>query len=296
MYGKVYDNQLRNAVRGGSVPEQFLEYSEIKEKWDAVAAQVANEDAERKAKTQVSQEAEAEEDVMSVQGLRKGPSHFALHSKKYWRAVANQTVRSYVTLIPEPKTTDGVSHAVSQSPLKDVQGNVVTWLDVNLLGESLGPGAAEGLRKKYVPTEDVTRKLVQGSLLGRGSQRLEDGQATKPCEGELVVIHLGDRPRKEARALFKLRTARADAGPDCDERVITLAFQDEAMRARKTKVRGEYSLISALSVYTDAALASRIPDRAYPHHGGSTSADLIALIKVLPSSELWHLARHLAFV
>ena len=147
-----------------------------------------------------------------MQELRKGPAHFVLHSDKYWRAVANQTVRSYVTLLVEPKTQAAVQQAVSQSPVSSVPGTCLTLLDTCLLGESTGPNSAEGLRKKHNPSEEVLRKLVQGAMLARGVRPKEDGQATSPPEGDVVLIHLGDKPKKEIRPLFCLRTARRCPG------------------------------------------------------------------------------------
>ena len=107
MRNRVYDNQLRAAARAGSIPEQVMEYNDLKEKWDEIVAQLVNEEAERKAGAELL-EPDDEPEEASMQELRKGPAHFVLHSDKCWRAVANQTVRSYVTLLPEPKTQAAV--------------------------------------------------------------------------------------------------------------------------------------------------------------------------------------------
>ena len=131
-------------------------------------------------------------------------------------------------------------------------------------------------------------------MLARGARPKEDGQATSPPERDVVLIHLGDKPKKEIRPLFRLRTARQDAALDCEERDILIAFQDEAVRARKKLSRGSYSLRSTLLAYSDSPLMKTVAEKQYPHHGGWISADVLCLVKALPPSEMWHMPRTLA--
>ena len=83
MYNRVYDNQLRPAARAGSIPEQVMEHNDLKEKWDVIAAQLANEEAEKKAAADLPQ-ADDEPEEASMQELRKGPARSVLRSDKYW--------------------------------------------------------------------------------------------------------------------------------------------------------------------------------------------------------------------
>ena len=113
VYCKKFDNGVKQAAKLGGTPEHVFEQEPIKEAWEKIVVELAKEAEERKAsapKADADEEEEAEDEVL--QTVRKAPTNFALHSAGYWRAVANQCVRTYVTLIPEPKTTDcyGESH------------------------------------------------------------------------------------------------------------------------------------------------------------------------------------------
>ena len=183
---------------------------------------------------------------------------------------------------------------MEQSQLKDSKGPCLILLDYNLLGETHGPNGQALLRKRFHPSEDLTRKLVQGALLGRGGQRRDEDQCTVPCEGDIVLLHLGDKSKKPARALFRLRAARPDASLDCEEREIIVAFQDESMRTRKKLNRGSYSLQSSFLMYSESTLVpNQIPEKQYPHHGGWNTSDLVGLVKASQPSDLWHTTRRL---
>ena len=126
---------VKQDAKLGGTPEHVFEQEPVKEAWQKIETALAKELEERKAampKTEDAGNGDEEEDLAAV---RKSPATFALHSPSY-KAAANQCVRRYVTLIPEPKTTDGVVAAVSQSSLKDLAGNqgvdcVMTFLDMD---------------------------------------------------------------------------------------------------------------------------------------------------------------------
>ena len=232
VFGVKFDNQLRKAALTGSIVENVFEFADVKEKWDEITAQLQNEDSERKVPQGLAEEKSREtEDQTSVVILRKGPQNFAQNSIQYWRAVANQTVRTYIALVTEPRTQESVLRAVEQSHVQKVtKGNVLILLDLNLLGESMGPGANELLRKRFNPSEDLLRKLVHGAMLARSAQRKEDDQCTCLAEADFVFVHVGDRSKKDVRVLFKMRGARADSPVDAEEKEIQIAFSDDAMR------------------------------------------------------------------
>ena len=76
---------------------------------------------------------------------RLAPTSFAQNSPDYWKAVANQTVRTYINLIPEPRTTEAVAAAIAQcASLKDLNVSVsseslMIFLEPETLGETQGP-------------------------------------------------------------------------------------------------------------------------------------------------------------
>jgi hypothetical protein len=128
-----------------------------------------------------------------LQEVRKPPSQHSEGSEKYWKAVGNRTVRTYCSLHVQPKTLDGIISLVSQSGLKDFQGEggvscVLTHLDLDALGESMGPGQRPLLRKRFVPDQSALRILLHGSMIARNGQRKGD-ECMVPSEGELVFVH-----------------------------------------------------------------------------------------------------------
>ena len=145
VYGRKFDHGIRQAAKLGGTPEQVFEQEPVKEAWQAIVREIAKELEERNAlQRKAEEEPEQEEEELATVG--KAPTSFPLHSASYWRAVANQTVRTYITLVPEPKTLEGVVTAIEQSSLKSIAGtpgsdSVLVFLDMDSLGESQGPGA-----------------------------------------------------------------------------------------------------------------------------------------------------------
>ncbi|CAK9054669.1 Modification methylase NlaIV (M.NlaIV) (Cytosine-specific methyltransferase NlaIV) [Durusdinium trenchii] len=126
VYDKKYDNQMRMAAKQGGSPEQVMEFSDVADAWAAVKAQLANEEIERKAAEKLEGAGGDEndnEDAECVESMRKAPNNFPMNSGPYWRAVANQTLRTYITLAVEPKTQDMVTTAVETCPLKDLKAD-----------------------------------------------------------------------------------------------------------------------------------------------------------------------------
>ena len=222
VYNKKYDNGVKAAAKLGGTAEHVFEQEPVKDAWSKVVNALAKEAEERKAAEPKAEEGSEEEEPLA--NARKPPTTFPLHSPAYWKAVANQCVRTYVTLVPEPKTTDGVIIAVSQSCLKDIQGTqgqdcVLTFLDLDHLGESQGPGAQPLLRKKFTADAQLMRKLTQGSMLARGSQKRDNSEATRVVDGDVVAVHDGfGHPggMKDARSMFRLTTSKKESELDSD--------------------------------------------------------------------------------
>ncbi|CAK9022581.1 Uncharacterized protein (Fragment) [Durusdinium trenchii] len=295
VYSKKYDNQIRQAARQGGSPESVLEFSDIAAGWDAVKGHLANEEAERKAAAKLEREtAEVEEEENCVENLRKAPNNFPLNSTKYWRAVANQSMRTYITLQVEPKTQDMVASAVASSPLKDITSPIFTHLDPGLLGESWGPGQQARLRKKYLADDALLRKLLHGAMIGRGAQKkTPEGETTVPARGEIVIVHVGpDKSKQEVRAVFRLQSARKDAVLEAEEKELLIAYDDDSIRQRKKLTRGSYSLRSSLLFFSESPLIPDLmPEKQYETYNAWNTADLVGFVKALPPSALWHTNR-----
>ena len=155
-----YDNLIRPHVKQGSHPDLLLEIDSLKDKWDEVIALRQNEIDEMKAGAKdESGEASVEEDstLLDSKLLEKAhqnPQHCTLHSPAYWRSVANQSVRTYVSFHVEPTTEHGLVQLVDQLGFPQPEPNKqvsLIHLDASLLGESQGPHQQPGLRKKFIP-------------------------------------------------------------------------------------------------------------------------------------------------
>lgn len=289
---------MRQAAKAGGAPEAVLEHELVKEQWDKVLATLKNEEAERKAAEELAVgAAESAPDTSNeLEQLRKPPSQHSQGSEKYWKAVANQTVRTYCSFPGGPKTLEGVITLVSQTSLRDFQGEggkscVLTHLDLDGLGESMGPNQRPLLRKKFVAEPALLKKLLHGAMIGRNAQRKGD-EATCPAEGEVVVIHCGaDRSGKDAESLFRPATARKDQPIEAEQKDITVIFSDSSIRSRKQRCRGAYSAKTTVSVFSSTNLSQMLPEKPYPDFSGHNTGDIFATVCALQPEDLWHLNR-----
>ena len=307
VYGRAFDNSLKVLAKQSSGVDGILEYENIKEPWEAIKSQIANEVAERKALQAIDGAAKVadacEVDAsMDVESLRAPPSAHSQSTPEYWQSVANQTVRTYITLFPEPKTAKALELALSQSSLKDCQAipgsnSVVIWLDLDLLGESMGPSQQPRLRKQFNPEPKLIRKLLHGAMLARGAMEHKScpGEATVPQEGDIVAIVCSSKAKlNDAKAALKPSTARSDAALDAEDKELLLTFHDESVRARKKLVRGSgnYSLKSTVLMVTSAPLIPAcIPERQYKLFPCHNTSDVLGFIQACPPADLWHLGR-----
>ena len=228
--------------------------------------------------------------------LRKPPQQHSEGSENYWKAVANQTVRTYSCFNPEPKTLEGVISWTS-SVLKEFGGElgkscVLTHLDLDALGESLGPCQQGLLRKRYNPDIALLRKLVHGSMIkGRNAQRKED-EATCPAEGELLMVHAGfDRTSKDVESLFRPSASRKDAPLDAEVKELMIVFTDKSIRSRKKKVRSSCTTRSQASLISAAPFSHLLPEKTCPEFGGHNTADVFFGVTALQPEELLCLSR-----
>ena len=123
-------------------------------------------------------------------------------------------------------------------------------------------------------------------------------QCTCPAEADFVFVHVGDRSKKDVRVLFKMRGARADSPVDAEEKEIQIAFSDGAMRSRKSRNKGNYSVLSTMLGYSEVVLSSTLPDRtdSILSTAPGTPPEFPGLVKALQPSDLWHLPRLAASV
>ena len=279
----------------------MLEHELIKEEWDKISSLIQDEENERKALQKMQDgkdeiDADAEKDDDGLSQLRQKPTSFPQESPEYWRALANTTVRTYITLLQEAQTTETLRQSLEQTSLNDIQGTpgkdcVMVFLDPCQLGEAMGPGCQPYLRKRFSAEPAHLRKLVHGCLLARGAQkRTEKNEATCPIEGDVFCLHAGfDRNVKDFGPLWRLESV--SAGCDCESKEILLTYQDESIRGRKRRVKGTYTCRSNLTLYSrNLLIPNTVPERTYKS-GGYNSADVISGIVALSPSDMWHTSR-----
>ena len=122
VYQRTFDNQLKGLARGSKNVEELFEMASVKEDWDKVVSQRENELVTEATKNKLQDDpsaAAAEEGEASLQLLRKPPSEFKEHSLPYWKALANTSVRRYVSFSTKPSTQAAMTRLVAQSSLKD---------------------------------------------------------------------------------------------------------------------------------------------------------------------------------
>ena len=301
-YDRKLDHFLKACVKAGGQVEAFLEYETVKEEVQKVQHAVKNESAEKAAEADdntFNEEGGEEKDPETQQLalLRRPPAQQPEGSESYWRSVANVHVRTYVTLLTEPATLDGVVTSVAGGPLREEKGEsgkstIAIVLDCDLLGESQGPSSQPFLRKKIVPDQNLVRKLLHGALIGRGSPKKESGEATVPASQDLVILHCGaDKSVKEAESHFKVSSSRKDASIDCEHKEVLVVLSDGSVRGRKQRVKGTYSLRTSLHLFSSEPLATMVPERQFPDFSGHNTSDLFATVSVLQPEDMWHLSR-----
>ena len=198
---KQHDNILKQGMKPNSHPEILNEMDTIVEAWSRVVNLRENELAEEKAGLQALEgKAEEDEEEGGAEGqtpdrllklARQTPNTLPKHSPQYWRAVANQTVRMYVEFVTEPTSAANVTAMVEklQLPTPETGKNcTLVHLDTSLLGESVGPGSQENLRKVWKPDEALIHKLLGSTLVGLGAQQDKNGKRNCPGEGVLAAV------------------------------------------------------------------------------------------------------------
>lgn len=296
VFGRKFDNGMKQSCKACAVAEAVMEHENVSSEWNKILGLLKNEEIERKtAQGLMAEQEEGAGEACELELLRKPPQQHSEGSESYWKAVANQTVRTYCCFNPEPKTLEGMISWTS-SVLQEFHGElgsscVLTHLDLDALGESLGPSQQALLRKRYNPDSALLRKLVHGSMIGRNAQRKQD-EATCPAEGELLMVHTGfDRTSKDVESLFRPSTARKDAPLEADLKELMIVFTDKSIRSRKKKVRGSYTTRSQACLISAVPFSNLLPEKAYPDFGGHNTADVFFGVTALQPEELLCLSR-----
>lgn len=112
---------MKQLARSNKNIDEVMELPQVKEEWDRLLAlrenELVNEKAAASAVDGGSLTAAEEETPLST--MRRPPTDFSEHSMQYWKAVANTSVRRYITFSCMPSTQSQMTRIVSQSPLKD---------------------------------------------------------------------------------------------------------------------------------------------------------------------------------
>ena len=301
VFGSNYDNVLKQVLKKD--PEEFFEYETVGERWKAVEHAHADEKAKAAAALAISVDEEESASTMAtleiasavvkVSELHKPVQSFALNSPEYWRALANQRVRTYVQLCQEGKTTMGVSKTINDSNmLKNVHGiehktAVLIVLDIDNLADHIRPD-----RRASVADERIA-KLIHGALGGRGApQTGPAGEVTIPLAQDILCL-IDSRPNNPKPLTHPL-TVVPNKIPSLKS--VTLAFDDASIRARKKRVSTSGSGYSRKATMTLASKTSLFPDTIpekqfmEPYNGYNTS-DILGFVRAPSVQEVWQVSR-----
>lgn len=159
VFFKTFDNVLKGVCKAANTnPEVLMELDSVNERWQQVVAMRQNEVAQEQAAVATgNDDDEAEEshgEEAALAEARKAPNTLQQGSPSYWRAVANKSVRMYLTFATEGKNDSQLQLQVSQwqaaTGLQPEIGKktILVHLDTALLGESSGPHCQPELRGK----------------------------------------------------------------------------------------------------------------------------------------------------
>jgi hypothetical protein len=157
VFFKTFDNLLKGVCKGVATnPEVILELDSVSERWQQVTAMRQNELAQEQASNEPmdSEAEETQDEEALLTEARKAPNTLKQGSPSYWRAVANKSVRMYLTFVTEGKNDSQLQLQVSQwqaaTALQPEIGKktILVHLDTALLGESSGPHCQAELRGK----------------------------------------------------------------------------------------------------------------------------------------------------
>jgi len=301
VFGNTFDNVMKQILKKD--PEEFFDYEVVAERWKAVEHIHADEKAKAAAALKViSGEEPAAMDTATpetghtsvdmVSELRKPAVSFVHNSPQYWKALANLRVRSYVQLSPEPKTTQQVAKVAAEGNLKGLTGVegkscVLILMDADSLTDH-----ARQVRRGPLP-DDRVAKLVQGALSGRGApQTGSNGEITMPLAQDILCF-IDGRP-SAPKPLYHTLCAVPNKTPVL--KVVTIAFDDASMRARKKRVSSSGASYSRKAIMTLVSKTNLfpeiIPEKQFmePYNGFNTS-DVMGFVRAPAPSEVWQVAR-----
>lgn len=229
----------------------------------------------------------AEDEVIQL----ANPAKYSEHGTEYWQAFAAQTVKTYVKLIPEPRTVPGVADAISLSEVNKCKGieqksAFLVLLDVDLLCEST---TRPSDRRPVLP-DGLVQGLLRGSMQGRGAQN-KDGLYYQPISGDVYFLLDGKREHLH-KSLLEAFCPLGKKAPECSVRVFNLFLSEQSLRARKAIVRGSDPISQRqcmLSVSPNALVPDTIPEKPHSKYHGTNRGDVIGLINLHSLDGSWQL-------
>ena len=170
LYTTVHDGSMKTALKSRKIPEEWLKYAEPTEALDAVSDALA---AEKKATDDAQKEAQAKgdanaandkEDTAEGSTVQDAALACGRDELSFWRALADRTVASHVTLIVEPGSETQLGNAIKSSGIgsKSYSGGnqfLGVFLDVKCACES----ATQPATRMAPLREEQYGKLVRGA-------------------------------------------------------------------------------------------------------------------------------------
>ncbi len=208
-------------------------------------------------------------------------------SVEYWDVLASETLRTYVTLVPEDNDKDAMLQALRNTTtvtLRGVEGKhcVLILCDTDLSQEST---QRPHLRKPlFNPTR--FKKLLATILQARGCQRQPEGQLPPLLEGDVVAFHddTGGKAQTQLDMLGVFQGLR--------RKNLMIAFSETSLRTRKQKIRGDtpYSQLSTQFFYsTKQLIPDVVPERPRVKYDGFNVGDCVGWVHAKSWTTSWQL-------
>jgi len=221
--------------------------------------------------------------------VKADPSRYAEHGPQYWRALAAQTVKTYIKLIVEPGSESSLAAALADAEACKTKGVeqkncVLLLLDVDLLAEA----ATRPTARRPVLPDGLIQRLLRGSMQGRGSPRNSCDECTVPAAGDVYFITDGGRDHLQKDILNSFVSGAKKTLPDAHVKNVWMVLSEQSIRSRKMIVRGE-GINQKMQAYviTKNPISDMVPEKEFKGYSCTNRGNVIGTINLSPLDTAW---------
>ena len=323
VYNDTFDGRYRDAIKSRHDVQDFLQYSSVAKQMSELEALIRQDASPDPAQTSQSGEnlgsaaasASVPENGASEDVERSAVSAEAADEKmpaeqaQQWRQHMLKTMQAHIRFVTDKKSQAELEQALKDCPFSllkgDGTGQVLFFFDSKKYGEAM---TRPDLRQPPLRDALYTR-LVKAVL----TARTEGEHAPVLQTGDLALILDGGRPGNKNKLLAPWKEGTNKEGSakknqkdddedeqdeDMDEEddkptlscdTLSIAYTEESLAARKTRVRGTGTVKQLETCHVLAPKKLQLPSRARRHYDGSSTGDMIYGVPLPRLADEWHL-------